>query len=211
MSGSALKTGLTLGAVTGTCILLVMAVALSTREPVEKSQRRAALAQINEILSKDLYDNDPLTDVITVTAPVSLGGSDQTIHRAYLNGEPSALVMQAQTLDGYAGRIDLLVSVKASGEVLGVRVTYHRETPGLGDAIELRISDWVRSFTGKSLNNPEPPGWRVQRDGGQFDQFTAATITPRAVVDAVREALLYFEQNKQRLFSQTVPEKNNNE
>ncbi|MFK7956086.1 MAG: electron transport complex subunit RsxG [Lysobacterales bacterium] len=208
-----LRAGLTLGAVTGLCISLVVGLAKLTEKPVAESQRRAALAQISEILPPDLYDNDPLDDVVLINAPEALGGTAQKVHRAFLKNSPSALVMQVRTLEGYAGQIDLLVAVRATGEVLGVRVTYHRETPGLGDAIEVRLSNWIRSFDGKSLGSPEPELWQVKRDGGEFDQFTAATITPRAVVDAVRDALVYFEQNKQTLFAQkrvnTALENNN--
>ncbi len=213
-SGSALKSGLTLGAITGLCIGLVVVLAILTEKPVAESQRRAALAQISEILPPELYDNDPLDDIVLVNAPEALGGNAQKVHRAFLNNTPSALVMQVRTLEGYAGQIDLLVAVKASGEVLGVRVTYHRETPGLGDAIEVRLGPWIHSFEGRSIGNPGLELWAVKRDGGQFDQFTAATITPRAVVDAVRDSLIYFEQNKQTLFAVKTAEtalENNNE
>jgi Na+-translocating ferredoxin:NAD+ oxidoreductase subunit G len=102
--------------------------------------------------------------------------------------------------DGYAGPIQLLVSVLRDGTVGGVRVLFHHETPGLGDKIEERKSDWVLSFDGKSLSNPTLEGWAVKRDGGEFDQFTGATITPRAIVQAVKNTLIYVQQQGDALF-----------
>jgi electron transport complex protein RnfG len=102
--------------------------------------------------------------------------------------------------DGYNGDIRLLAGIDAGGTVLGVRVVSHRETPGLGDPIEVDKSDWILGFANKSLRNPETGGWAVKRDGGQFDQFTGATISPRAVVRTIHNTLLYFETNRQMLF-----------
>ncbi len=103
--------------------------------------------------------------------------------------------------NGYNGPIQLLIGVYANGHLAGVRVVKHRETPGLGDAVSITYSDWILGFNDKSLSNPEPGKWKVKRDGGIFDQFTGATITPRAVVNAVHNALLYFEKNQDTLFS----------
>ncbi len=104
--------------------------------------------------------------------------------------------------NGYSGRIHLLVGVYVDGSLAGVRVVKHAETPGLGDAVELRKSPWIKSFDGKSLNNPQTSGWAVKRDGGDFDQFTGATISPRAVVKAVHNTLLYYQQNADMIFDQ---------
>ena len=123
------------------------------------------------------------------------------VYRARSEGRPVAAAMKLRANDGYNGRIDLLIGVYANGEVSGVRVLSHRETPGLGDGIDIARSDWILDFNGKSLRSPEPAGWTVERDGGVFDQFTGATITPRAVVHAVRRALEYFEENRETLFS----------
>ena len=102
--------------------------------------------------------------------------------------------------DGYNGSIRLLVAINLDSTLAGVRVVQHRETPGLGDAIDAQRSDWILGFDGKSLTTPPRKDWKVKRDGGDFDQFTGATITPRAVVKAVKKALLYFQANGHGLF-----------
>ena len=119
------------------------------------------------------------------------------------NGEPVAAIFNSIAPDGYSGRIHMLIGVYADGRIAGVRVVKHAETPGLGDGIEIRKSDWVTGFDGKSLDNPQDAGWRVKRDGGEFDQFTGATITPRAVVAAVQRTLLYYRQNADMIFRQS--------
>lgn len=107
--------------------------------------------------------------------------------------------MQPIAPDGYSGRITLLVAIDQSGKLIGVRVTEHKETPGLGDAIDTNKSDWIHIFKDKSLQNPVEENWRVRRDNGEFDQITSATITSRAVVKATYNALRYFEQHKDTL------------
>ena len=123
-----------------------------------------------------------------------------TAYRARLQGEPVAVIFNSVAPDGYNGKIHLLVGVNIDASLAGVRVVKHAETPGLGDAIEIRKSPWIRGFDGKSLNNPDQAGWRVKRDGGEFDQLTGATITPRAIVAAVRNTLLYYQQNADMIF-----------
>ena len=120
------------------------------------------------------------------------GGSE----RAAIQGEqeiakPVAAVLEATAPDGYSGAIQLLVGADFNGTVLGTRVTEHHETPGLGDKIELRLSDWITHFAGKKISGADDANWAVKKDGGDFDQFTGATITPRAVVNAVKRAGLY--------------------
>ena len=110
------------------------------------------------------------------------------------------MVLKFNAVDGYNGNITLLAGINRDGSLRGVRVVSHKETPGLGDAIEAEKSDWIRAFSGRSLRDPAAEQWTVQRDGGEFDQFTGATITPRAVVNAVRMALEYYEANRGRLF-----------
>ncbi|MEM9532294.1 MAG: electron transport complex subunit RsxG [Pseudomonadota bacterium] len=202
MSSRPGKTAAVLAATTAVCIALATGVAELTREPVAQAARTAELERMREILPPDLYDNDPLADVIQISAPIGLGSAEPlAVYRAYLDGEPSALVLQAVATDGYSGPIDLLVSVTADGVVLGVRVTRHQETPGLGDGIDTRISPWILGFNQKSLSDPPAESWAVRRDGGEFDQFTAATITPRAVVKAVRRALEYVNEHSTQLFA----------
>jgi len=172
-----------------------------TYERIIEQEKRRVLQQLNEIVPIASYNNDLLEDKIEIndeaffrhSAPVA-------VYRARMNAAPVALMMIVTAPDGYNGDIRLLIGVSASGTVLGVRVISHRETPGLGDPIDIEKSDWILGFNGKSLKAPEPDGWAVKKDGGQFDQFTGATISPRAVVRTVHNTLRYFAVNQQILF-----------
>jgi len=160
-----------------------------TRDHIADSERQAKLQALQIVLPAERYDNDPIADGVTVMAPGWLGQASSQVYRARLGGEPSALVFEATAPDGYAGPIRLLVAVDQDGRVLGVRITAHQETPGLGDDIEAGRSNWIHGFRGRSLGEPPRERWRVQRDGGDFPQFAGATLTPRAVVAAVRRSL----------------------
>jgi len=133
----------------------------------------------------------------------TLLGSDKPVpvYRARKQGKPVAAVIAAVAPGGYNGNIFLLVGIYQDGSLAGVRIVRHIETPGLGDSIDEQKSDWILSFSGKSLQKPQKNRWKVQRDGGEFNQFTGATITPRAVVKAVYNSLVYFKQNRELLFS----------
>lgn len=168
----------------------------------EKAQRLKAFA---ELIDPARYDNQLDADTITVRDPGLLGTQDNVlVYRARKNGQPVALLLAVVAPDGYSGNINLLVGINSNGSLSGVRVTGHRETPGLGDGIEVARSDWILGFNGKSIAAPEPAGWRVLKDGGEFDQFTGATITPRAVVAAVFRALQYYRENTEMLFATTT-------
>jgi electron transport complex protein RnfG len=176
----------------------------STAERIADNQRKALLKSLNELVPSDRYDNDIFADTLYVNSSELLGTDDPVpVYRARKNGWPVAAVLAAVAPDGYSGAIRLLVAVNLDGTLAGVRVVQHRETPGLGDAIEAERSDWILGFKGKSLTNPLKKGWKVKRDGGTFDQFTGATITPRAVVKAVHKALLYFQLHAHSLFEQS--------
>ena len=141
---------------------------------------------------------------MTVQEPELLGTDEtMTVYRARQGTQSVAVLFPVVAPDGYSGDIRLLVGIQANGELAGVRVLNHRETPGLGDAIETRRSDWIKQFAGLSLNAPPASAWKVRKDGGEFDQFAGATITPRAVIKAVRKALVFFEQNQATLFADT--------
>lgn len=130
-----------------------------------------------------------------------LGNAEpKTVYRARLDGRPQALAIETMTPNGYSGAIRLIVGVDADGVISGVRVLEHRETPGLGDKIERRISDWILSFDGKTLTGNNRKSWAVRKDGGDFDQFTGATITPRAVVESVRKALVFVTEHQNELY-----------
>ena len=190
---SALALGLI--AVIGTVVLA--GVNQLTRQRIADQEERAALELLSQVVSPDRYDNPLHLDRVSVAS----GLGPITVYRARMAGEPVALVMKLATQKGYNGRIELLVGINTDGTLSGVRVTAHRETPGLGDDIELQKSDWILGFNGRSLGDPPREEWAVKKDGGVFDQFTGATITPRAVVDAVRGALEYHANHRERLFA----------
>lgn len=160
-----------------------------TRPRIAENERAAVLRQVRAIVPPDSIDNDPLEDSILVSRPDLLGAQSTQVYRVRSGGEPVAVILNPVVPDGYAGPIKLLVSVLRDGTLGGVRVLSHHETPGLGDRIEEAKSDWIHSFAGKSLGTPPADDWKVKRDGGVFDQFTGATITPRAIVKAVKNTL----------------------
>lgn len=172
------------------------------KDIIAEAQRAALEANLNQLVPADRYDNRITEDRIEVVAPEWLGTSQPVaVYRARKDGRPVALFATPTAPDGYSGPIHLLIGVYADGELAGVRVLAHKETPGLGDGIEEKRSPWILSFTGKSLNNPPPEGWKVKRDGGVFDQFTGATITPRAIVKATRKFLEYAQTHREALFA----------
>jgi electron transport complex protein RnfG len=176
-----------------------------TEERIAANERAALLASLTEIVPSEAYDNDIVHDVIELEAEELNPRGTVTAYRARRNGTTSAVVLTVVAPDGYSGPIKLLVGIYADGRVAGVRVVSHRETPGLGDAIDARRSDWIRAFSGRSLGDPPPGEWGVERDGGAFDQFTGATITPRAVVKAVKRTLVYFDAHREALFAEPGP------
>lgn len=179
-------------------------VALSlqiTQERIALNERAALLRNLNALIPVEQYDNDLFNDIITLRNEALLGTEKPvTIYRARKQDQPVAAVLTPVAPNGYNGAIYLLVGINYQGVLAGVRVVAHRETPGLGDKIELRRSPWILNFKGHSLHNPQPEQWQVKRDGGLFDQFTGATITPRAVVKAVKNTLLFFQQYRDDIF-----------
>jgi len=172
-----------------------------TEQPITESERKALLRSLHALIPPGSHDNDIFNDVLTVSNREYLGTDKaMRIFRARQQGRPVAVVIETVAPDGYSGNIFLLVAINQDGTLLGVRVGKHKETPGLGDVIEIERSDWVLGFTDKNLNNPGAPGWRVKKDGGEFDQFTGATITPRAVVKAVYRTLLFYQAQGDALF-----------
>ncbi len=186
---------------------LVAFTEYSTSAAIAENERQLLLRNLYALLPRDRLDNDIATDTRTLPASPLLGTESKTlVYRARRTGEPIAVVFNSIAPNGYNGSIHLLVGVYVDGSLAGVRVVKHAETPGLGDAIEIRKSSWITNFDGKSLTNPVKAGWRVKRDGGEFDQFTGATITPRAIVKAVHNTLLYYQQNADMLFAQGSPQ-----
>lgn len=169
-----------------------------TQPQISANQRQARLQQLQQVLPDSHYDNDPLAEVQTINDP-ALSAAPALLYRLRQQQQLVGLVLDLSSPSAYNGAIQFLLGIDASGQISGVRVYNHQETPGLGDKIEAEKSTWIEQFNGKSLNNPEH--WGVKRDGGDFDQFTGATITPRAVVKAVRNTLIYFRQHKDELFA----------
>lgn len=191
---------LALFAITGT--FFVSQTYDNTIDRINENKRIALLNAFHVLISPTDHDNDIFSDIIQVTNKELLGKNKPVnVYRAREGGHPVAVIINSVAPDGYSGNIELLVAIKHDGTLAGVRVVNHKETPGLGDAIEEKKSDWILSFNNLSLTNPEKTGWRVKRDGGQFDQFTGATITPRAIVKAVHNTLSYYKMHKEHLFS----------
>jgi electron transport complex protein RnfG len=184
---------------------LVALVFDNTEERIEANIRAQLLKSLNEIMPPDRYDNDIVNDTLEVWDANLNPGAATTIYRARKNGQPVAAIFLVTAPGGYGGAIRLLVGINQDGSLAGVRVVEHHETPGLGDKIEPAKSDWLSGFIGKSLNNPNVQNWKVKRDGGVFDQFTGATITPRAAVKAIRNTLLYYSENSDAVFETLKP------
>jgi electron transport complex protein RnfG len=187
------KTSLLLGlfALLG-CSLVALSFQF-TFEQIEENERAKLLSTLNQLVPTSQYDNDLFNDTRMI--------KNEIVYRARKEKKPVAAIMTAVAPDGYNGRIRLLIAINYKGSLIGVRVLSHQETPGLGDKIELRRSNWILTFNERSLTNPNQAAWKVKRDGGEFDQLTGATITPRAVVKAVYKTLVFYQQNRDFVFA----------
>ena len=173
-----------------------------THDRIQHSIEAEKFKLILQILPQSLFDNDIIKDTLQIKPDALLGNEDiTTAYRARLKGQPSALVLEAVAPDGYSGKIYLLVAIRDNGTLAGVRVVSHKETPGLGDYIDIARSDWIRGFDGTSLAKYNDADWKVKKDGGKFDYMAGATITPRAVVKAVHKSLQYFAQHRDALLA----------
>ncbi|WP_185231767.1 electron transport complex subunit RsxG [Teredinibacter franksiae] len=178
----------------------------ATAERIAEEERKAAQAALLEIVPATRHDNDMLSHTFSIPQYLlaELGlKNNANIHLAYNNDEPVAAIVPALAPDGYSGDIKLIIGINADGSLAGVRVLTHKETPGLGDKIDLRKSDWILGFNGKSLTNPNIEQWAVKKDGGHFDQFTGATITPRAVVQRVKQTLQFYSTHRALIFEKS--------
>jgi len=206
--GIPVKPALTLAIIAAVLTAVLALVASFTRERIASNEQAWIRQRLDALVPPATHDNDLLTDSIAVTAPDLLGSSQPVkIYRARRGGAPVAAVLRPIAPDGYRGPIELLVAVGPDGRLIGVQVIRHQETPGLGDAFESRDIHWLDRFRGRSLTDPQPQRWTVRRDGGDFDAFTGATITPRAIIKAVRNALEYYQRNSQRIFDQPPDER----
>jgi len=173
-----------------------------SRERIAANQRARLLATLHTVIDPRLYDNDLEASRRFVTSPDLLGTDEPVeVFLATADGEPVGAIFSTVAPRGYNGPIDLLVGVTVAGTVTGVRVLRHRETPGLGDAIEIGKSDWIEGFAARRLDSPPQADWRVRKDGGYFDAITGATVTPRVIVEAVRNTLIYVRDYGDELFA----------
>ena len=193
-----LKSGMLLLVFTMVSILFVSLTQDTTQEKIQYNEEQLLIKRLAELVSN--YDNDILKEKYDQV--LMLHGIKQTIgiYPAKRNGQTFAYLVEHTYPNGYNGSIRLLTGISVDETLLGVRVVAHKETPGLGDKIETRKSDWIKQFTGLSLSNPTQDNWKVKRDGGVFEAFTGATITPRAIVTASYQVLELF--NKKSLLIQ---------
>lgn len=184
------------------CLVFGLVLAATKQVAANDIETRALedrMASLEQVLPQTMHDNDPLKDVITLK---DKEGKDITVFRATKAGKITGVAYQIEG-SGYAGPIRLMLGVEADGKIIGVRVLAHKETPGLGDRIEVKKGDWILKFSGLSLDKPSEARWKVKKDGGDFDQFAGATITPRGVVKAVHEGLKLFAENRATLLGET--------
>lgn len=182
---------------------LIAATYLGTKDKILASQRQAQEKALLEIVPLERHDNSMLDDTIVIGSEAQGLGlrADKKIFVARAAGETVAVIIPVTAPDGYSGAIELIVGINADGSIAGTRVLTHKETPGLGDKVDLNKSDWMLSFDNKSLGNPSVELWKVKKDKGYFDQFTGATITPRAVTAAVKRSLEYFQAHRTTLLA----------
>jgi Na+-translocating ferredoxin:NAD+ oxidoreductase subunit G len=173
-----------------------------TRDDIARSEEQARMDLISQIVPQQIADNDIIHDTLELKPDALLGTDEPTLaYRARRKGRITAVVLQAIAPDGYGGKISLILAIRRNGEIAGVRVVTHNETPGLGDYIDIKKSKWITGFDGKSLQPGRDEDWQVKKDCGKFDYMAGATITPRAVVKAVHKALQYFAKNRDKLLA----------
>lgn len=185
------------------CTAVIGSVYFITKDRIKSQEENKLINTLSHIIDKNIYNNDIYHDCIIVNNPL-LSADTEKVYLAKNNQQPVAAAITTTAPDGYNGKINLIVALNIDGSVSGVRAIKHQETPGLGDKIEIRKNKWIDSFTGKKVLSEKDTRWAVRKDGGIFDQFTGATITPRAVVKAVHKTVLYFKSEQQQLFQQVA-------
>lgn len=207
MSSGIVKSGITLAAIAAICTFLVAATFQLTAERIEANEQAWLERSLEPALSGVFFEGSVTESKLEIPPPHDLPGTDTAIiYRVYADGAPVAALFAVTARDGYAGPIRILVGVGIDGTVTGVRIVEHRETPGLGDRIDQSRSDWVYQFDGRSLGDPVEARWLLDVDGGDFDQLTGASVTPRAVIKAIRDTLLYFDANHDAIFTKPASE-----
>lgn len=196
------KSGATLAIVAAVCTTLVAITWQLTEERIATNRTVWLEQSLEPALSGLFFDSSITAAMITIAPPHELPGNEAAIiYRVYANRQPAAALFVVSARDGYAGPIRLLIGVAMDSSITGVRVLEHHETPGLGDLIELDKTDWLLQFDGRSLRDPDTGGWAIKDDGGDFDQLTGASVTPRAVVKAIKATLVYFAANSDAIFA----------
>lgn len=187
------KNGVTLAVFAAITTGLTAVVNTVTKPTIAHQTALQQKVLLDQVVPPELYDNHIQQECYIVTNPALGNGNPHHLYLARKGDKPVAVAIETTAPDGYSGNIQMIVGASFDGKVYGTRVVEHHETPGLGDKIELRISDWINSFNGRKVNGPNDSQFAVKKDGGTFDQFTGATITPRAVVNAVKRTTLYIE------------------
>lgn len=196
------KSGVTLAVIAAVCTAMVALTWQLTAERIEKNKTEWLERSLQPALAGLFFDSGVTESMLLIPQPHELPGKDAAIvYRVYAAEEPVAALFVVTARNGYAGPIRLLIGVEMDGNVTGIRVLEHRETPGLGDRVETSKSDWALQFDGRSLRDPEPLKWAIRGDGGEFDQLTGASVTPRAIIKAIRQTLQYFEANVETIFA----------
>jgi len=199
------KSGITLAVIAAICTALVAVTYRLTEARIAANEQAWLERSLQPALSGLFYDSGVTESKLIVPPPHELPGSEAAIiYRVFARDAPVAALFVVSARDGYAGPIRILVGIDINGVVSGVHVLEHRETPGLGDRVESTKSDWVKQFNARSLLDPKPEGWRIKGDGGQFDQLSGASVTPRAIIKAIRETLLYFDAHKDEIFAEAA-------
>lgn len=201
MIASISRNALLLAAFAIICTGSVAVVSELTQPQIAQQEQKALLKTLNQIIPVQQYDNDIVASCFTVTDQNLLGSTQpQQVFIAKKDNRPIAVMLEATTMRGYSGQINLLIGIYENAQIAGVRAIHHSETPGLGDKIQTNKSDWIYAFNGKFYQEAQKTRWDVKKNGGDFDAFTGASITPRAVIFAVKDALIYFKNNKDKLF-----------
>lgn len=196
-----LKTGLTLALIAAMCTALVATTYRMTVERIAANEKALLEQSLQPALAGVFFDGELSESRLVLAPPHGLPGNRAAvIYRVFAAGEPAAALFAVTARDGFSGPIRILVGVRFDGVVTGIRIIEHRETPGFGDKIESKRSDWILQFDGRSIGDPVAGSWAIKADGGEFDQLTGASVTPRAVVKAVRDTLLYFDAHRDEIF-----------
>ena len=198
------KNGLTLAIFACATTGLVALTQYLTKDQIKLQEQKQLLSVLNQVIPEEMHDNNLVAACTMVSAPDLGTVRSMPTYIAAKDGQPTAMAIESIAPDCYNGEIKIITGIDNQGKILGTRILSHQETPGLGDKIDLRVTDWILSFTGKQATESNWNSWRVRKDGGDFDQFTGATITPRAVVKAVRNTVNYVNKSRDEILNQPL-------